>query len=186
MHRIPLLALLALLLAGSAPADEGSGLQDDYIIGVEDLLRIVTWGEPDLTVSAKVRPDGKITLPLAGDVDVAGLTPGVVRERITESLRKFIRDPNVTVMVEQINHFRIFFLGEVQTKGPIQFYRPVRLLQAIATAGGLTDFSNKRITILREEDGIEKRIEVDYKKLWAGEPGHENLLLKPGDTLLVK
>ena len=92
----------------------------------------------------------------------------------------------MTVIVEEINSFRVYFLGEIATRGPLQFYRPTRLLQGIATAGGLTEFAKKEITIVREEYGVEKRIEVNYKKLVAGDPGQQNIFLKPGDTVLVK
>ena len=165
--------------------DDGAGA-GSYVIGVEDVLNIVTWGEPELSKVVKVRPDGWITLPLVNEIKVAGLTPSEVRVRLNEGMKNYIRDPNVSVMVQEINHFRVFFLGEVKSQGPIQFYGPTRLLQAVSTAGGLTQFSSKRITVLRQENGYEKRIEVDYKKLWAGDPGQENIYLQPGDTLLAK
>ena len=173
-------------LAQDSAGKSAAANDPTYVIGVEDVLKIVTWGEPALSLNAKVRPDGRITMPLVNEVRVVGLTPSEVRQRISDAMSSYIRDPNVTVIVEEINNFRVFFLGEINTQGPLQFYRPTRLLQAIATAGGLTEFSNKKITVLREEDGVEKRIEVDYKKLWAGESGQENLFLKPGDTILVK
>lgn len=182
-------ALLASLLPSfgqGASGRDSDADTDSYLIGAEDVLDITTWGEPDLTKVVKVRPDGRITLPLVNEVQVAGRTPREVGEIITEKMKEYVRDPRVTVSVQEINHFRVYFLGEVNTQGPIQFYRPTRLLQAISTAGGLTNFSKKEITILREEHGVERRIEVDYKKLLAGEPGHENLYVKPGDTLLVK
>ncbi|HXV77673.1 MAG TPA: polysaccharide biosynthesis/export family protein [Candidatus Polarisedimenticolaceae bacterium] len=189
---IPVAACLALLLCSAHPTlsqdatEEESAGDPSYVIGVEDVLSVVTWGEPELSMSVKVRPDGRITLPLVNEVRVAGATPGEVRERIISVMGQYIRDPNVTVIVEEINNFRVFFLGEINTQGPLQFYRPTRLLQAISTAGGLTEFSSKKITILREEFGVEKRIEVDYKKLWSGDPGQENVYVKPGDTILVK
>ena len=158
----------------------------EWVIGVEDVLRVVTWGEADLTLTVKVRPDGRITLPLVNDIVVAGLTPDQVRLKVTEGLAAFINAPNVTVIVEEINSFRVYFLGEITTKGPIQFYRETSLLQGLATAGGLTEYAKNEITILREGFGVEKRIKVDYKKLWAGDLGQENLRLEPGDTVLVK
>jgi len=187
-------ALAAVVIAASSvvQAQEGAepteteAAEASFVIGVEDVLRIVTWGEPELTVTVTVRPDGRITLPLINELKVAGQTPARVREAIVEKMKGFIRDPNVTVVVEQINHFRVYFLGEINTQGPLQFNRPVRLLQAISAAGGLTEFSNKRITVIRDEYGVEKRIEIDYKKLWAGDTGQENIYLKPGDTVLVK
>jgi polysaccharide export outer membrane protein len=167
--------------AGDTPPTTGS-----YVIGVEDVLNIVTWGEEELSGPATVRPDGMITVPLINEIRAAGMTPSQLRRQIVDKMKDYIRDPNVTVTVEQINHFKVYFLGEIRTQGTIQFQRPVRLLQAIAEAGGLTEFSKKNITVLREEHGVEKRIEIDYKKLWSGDPAQENLYLKPGDTVLVK
>jgi len=175
--------LVLLPLAGSP-----GFAQDDTVfrIGVEDVLTVIVRGEDELSRTVKVLPDGQITLPLVNEIRVAGLTPEEAREAIVGALKDYVRGPNVTVIVEEINNFRVYFLGEVMNQGTLQFYRPTRLLQAVAAAGGLTEFSKKDITIIREELGAERRIEVDYKKLWAGEPGQENLLLKPGDTLLFK
>ena len=156
------------------------------MIGIEDVLKIFVWGEPELTVTVRVRPDGKVTVPLVNDIKVQGFTSAQVRGRITEELTAYSREPNVTVIVEEINSFRVYFLGEITTKGPIQFYRETSLLQGLATAGGLTEYAKNEITILREGFGVEKRIKVDYKKLWAGDLGQENLRLEPGDTVLVK
>ena len=105
---------------------------------------------------------------------------------ITSKLGDFVRDPNVTVIVEEINSFRVYFLGEVQTPGALLFYRPIRVLQAISMAGGPTEFSKGGVTVLREEYGVEKRIQIDYKKLLTGAPGQENIYLKPGDTVIFK
>jgi polysaccharide export outer membrane protein len=156
----------------------------DYIVGIEDGLRIVTWGETELTLDVVVRPDGKITIPLVNDVAVAGRTPEEIRQVLRTKLADFIREPQVTVIVSEINSYRVYFLGEVTNQGVHVFGRPVRLLQAIATAGGLTDFAKKSITLVREVDGIEQRIEIDYKRLLEGQPSQENLYLKPGDVLL--
>jgi len=155
-----------------------------YEIGIEDVLRIVVWGEQELSDSVRVRPDGKITMPLVNDIAVVGMTPEAVRDKIAIALRSFVREPNVTVIVDEINSFRVYFLGEVNNQGPIQFYRPTRLLQAIASAGGMTEFAKKDVTILREQEGGEVRMNIDVKKVIAGEA--ENPRLLPGDTLLVK
>jgi polysaccharide export outer membrane protein len=171
--------------AADAPAEGTPPVSSDYVIGVEDVLRVVVWGETELTVSVQVRPDGKITVPLVNDVAVVGLTAPEVRERIAAKLEQFIRDVNVTVIVEQINSFRVYFLGEVNTQGALLFHRPTRLLQGIAAAGGLTEFSKKEIVVLREQMGVEKRLTIDYKRLVAGDPREENILLMPGDTLVV-
>jgi len=156
----------------------------DYRIGIEDVLRVVVWGEERLSLQAKVRPDGKITIPLVNDIYVVGLTPMEVRDRIETGLSSYVRDPNVTVIVEQINSFRVYFVGEVKSQGAIQFYRPIRLLQAIAAAGGLTEFAKKEVTLVRETEGIEQRIRINYRKLASGDPSEKNPYLKPGDTVI--
>jgi len=189
-HVIGLLLLLGSAVVVSAQvagqAESAAVGSRPFTVGIEDQLRIVVWGEPDLTVNTKVRPDGKITIPLINDVDVEGKTPEEIRVVIANRLNEFVRDPHVTVIVEQINSFRIYFVGEVNTKGAVQLYRPTRVLQAIAMAGGPTEFSKNSITLLREEGGYEKRIPIDYRKLLAGTPGQENIYLKPGDTLIFK
>jgi polysaccharide export outer membrane protein len=167
--------------APAAPAEDPAA---SYIIGVEDALRVVVWGEPELSVAVKVRPDGQITVPLVNDITVVGLTPMQVREVIMERLGTFIRDPNVTVIVDEINSFRVYFLGEVTMQGAIRFSKPPRLLQAIAAAGGLTEFSKREVILLRKQGPTEKRFVINYKHLVAGDPREENLYLKPGDTLI--
>ena len=189
LFRSILLLCLGLTLAGSAmgqeaPAEEPASALPDYIIGIEDVLRIVVWDEPDLSMTAKVRPDGKITIPLISDVAVAGFTPEEVRDRIAQQLAQYVKEPNVTVIVDQINNNKVYVLGEVASKGAVPFYRPIRLLQFIAMAGGLTEYSNKKIILVREVKGVEKRVYIDYKKLVAGDPSEENLFLQPGDLLL--
>ena len=132
-----------------------------------------------------VRPDGKVTFPLVNDIQAAGLTADQVREQVTEALSGFIREPQVTVIVEEINSFRVFILGEVAEQGALNFQRPTRLLQAIAAAGGFTDFSNKEIVVLRQAGDGEERIRINYKRVMAGETPEHNIFLQPGDTLLV-
>ena len=159
------------------------GAVPDYVIGVEDELRVVVWGESELTLKVKVRPDGKITLPLVNDVQVVGLTTEQVRTKIAEALQSYVRDPNVTVIIDQILSYRVFFIGELRRQGALNFYQPIRLLQGIAAAGGITEFGNQ-VIVLREAAGREARNEYDYKKLLAGT--QENIVLLPGDTVIVK
>jgi len=180
-----------LLAAGTAfavaPAEpEPPAPSPDYTIGVEDVLFVSVWGEKDLSVSVTVRPDGKITLPLVNDIQVRDLTPDQVRQLVASRLAGFIKDPNVSVAVQQINSFRVFVLGEVNKQGPVNFNRPTRLLQALAAAGGFTNFAKKRITLIREAGGTETRVRFDYKRLVAAEGSQENAYLKPGDTLVVE
>lgn len=183
-----LICLILLVLGGFAVAESTDSSQPvqtlDYVIGVEDVLSVVVWGEPELSRPVKVRPDGRITVPLVDDISVIGMTPIAVKALIRERLAEFIRDPNVTVIVDQINSFRVYFVGEVNTQGVVHFTHPPRLLQAIASAGGLSQFSKKEVVLLRQRAGVETRIVVNYKRLVAGDPGQENLYLEPGDTLI--
>lgn len=169
--------------AAPAPVD-----RSDYVIGVEDQLRITVWGEPALNLSVVVRPDGKISIPLVNDFVVEGKTAEQIRSGLAIALKKLLREPNVTVIVEQINSFRVFVLGEVRNQGVLQFRRPTRLLQAIAVAGGLTDFAKKDLVLFRS-DGIgagERVLHLDYRRLITGERPVDNIFLKPGDTILVQ
>jgi polysaccharide export outer membrane protein len=157
----------------------------DYLIGIEDVLNVRVWGEPDLSVSVGVRPDGKITVPLVNEIYVEDLSPMQVREIITERLANYIKEPYVTVIVEQINSFKVFVLGEVNSQGVLTFQKPTRLLQALAHAGGVTTYAKGDIVIIRESGGVETRITVSYKRLLSGDPAQENIFLKPGDTIIV-
>ena len=182
LTRIAVGTVLALAVSGvCTPA-----LAEDYKIGPEDVLGIIVWNEPNHTMDVQVRPDGKITLPLVNDILVAGMTPETLRVKLTEMLAEHVVEPNVTVIVRDFNSYKVYFLGQVNLQGAIVFKRPTRLLQGIATAGGLGQFSKSRVTLVREVGGIEKRFVIDYKKLVAGDPAQENLLLLPGDTLLFE
>ncbi len=179
-----LLVVLLLGFAAAAPMT-ADGADKPYRIGIQDVLGVVVWNEPDLTLDLQVRPDGKITVPLINDVHVEGLTSEDLAAKLTEQLSEYVNEPNVTVIVRQINSYNVYFLGEVVTQGVVPLYQPTRIIQGIAAAGGPTDFA-KRIILLREIGGIEKRIYIDYKKLLDGDPSQENLYLLPNDTLLFR
>ncbi len=158
----------------------------DYVVGVEDRLTVSVWREAELQRSVVVRPDGKITIPLVGDVVAAGKTPGQLASELQAVLAKYIRDPVVTVIVEEINHFKVFVLGQVNQQGMLLLKRPTRLLQALALAGGLTEFADKsQVTVIRQEDGRERRLEINVRKVFNGERPDQNIYLKPGDTIIV-
>jgi polysaccharide export outer membrane protein len=168
--------------AGSGSADPAA-----YLIGKEDILKIMVYQEQNLSLDAiPVRPDGKISLPLLGDVVAAGETPEGLAQKLTQMYEAHVRAPAVTVMVTEINSFKVFILGKIGAPGILQFGRETRLLQALAMAGGFTDFANtKRILIIREEGGAQRRIEVNYEKIISGQNMEMNLKLKPGDTIVV-
>jgi polysaccharide export outer membrane protein len=156
-----------------------------YQVGIADVLRVVVWGEEELSMVLTVRPDGMITLPLVNDIPVVGLSTVEIRDEITEKLKVFVNDPAVTVILEQYNSFRVFILGEVNQQGILQFQRPTRFLQALASAGGLTEFSKKDAVILRSVDGSDWRMPVDLKKLLSGSPTAQDPYVQPNDTILV-
>ena len=178
--------LLVFTVALAQSPDPPPPSSDDYRIGIEDSLQILVWEEPEMNRTVRVRPDGKITFPLVNDFTVAGLTPSEVRQEIVSRLSKYVREPNVTVIVTEMNSFKVYILGEVNLQGVFTFYRATRLLDAIAHAGGFQEFSKKQITVLREKYGVETRLNINYKSILAGDPSHRNIYLVPGDTLIVK
>jgi polysaccharide biosynthesis/export protein len=162
-----------------------TGAAPDYIIGSDDVLHISVWKEPDLSEQLPVRPDGKISMPLLNDVQAAGLTPLQLKDAITERLKKFIADPHVTVVVLAMNSRRIFVTGEVVHSGPINLLPHMTVLQALAQAG-FTQFANiKGIYLLRTENGKQEKLPFNYKEVVKGNHPEQNILLKPGDTLVV-
>jgi polysaccharide export outer membrane protein len=157
----------------------------DYVIGGDDTLHISVWKEPDLTATLPVRPDGKISLPLLNDVQAAGLTPMQLAASLTEKLKKYLADPRVTVVVTQMNSQRFYVTGEVQHTGAMPLLPNMTVLQALASAG-FTQFANtKGIYVLRASNGRQQKIPVNYKQLVKGEAMGQNILLKPGDTIVV-
>jgi polysaccharide export outer membrane protein len=132
-----------------------------------------------------VRPDGMISLALLGDIQASGLTPLQLSDQITTKLKKYIQDPNVSVVINQIHSKVVYLLGEVVKRGPVEMTPGMTLLEAIASAGGLTDFANKkRIYILRNDSGTQGRIAVNYKQALKN-GGPLNLALRAGDTIVV-
>ncbi len=174
---------------GTAANDTASsasrGSSNEYVIGADDTLHISVWKEPDLTETLPVRPDGKISMPLLNDVQAAGLTPTQLSASITEKLKKYITDPRVTVVVTAMNSRRIFVTGEVNHSGPMALLPHMTMLQALSEAG-FTQFANlKGIYLLRTENGKQSKIPFNYKEVVKGKHPEENIMLRPGDTLVV-
>lgn len=152
-----------------------------YVIGAEDVLLVSVWKEPELTNTLPVRADGMISLPLLNDVQASGLTPMQLADSITEKLKKYISDPHVTIVVTQMNSKRIYVTGEVLHPGAMNLLPDMTVLQALASSG-FTQFANtKGIYVLRGQ----KKFPVNYKRLIKGEAIDQNLMLKPGDTIVV-
>jgi polysaccharide export outer membrane protein len=157
-----------------------------YLIGEDDILNINVWKEAEISRTVPVRPDGKISLPLINDIQAAGLTPVQLSTVITERLKKFIADPQVTVIVTTINSRRIYILGEVGRPGAFPMLPNMTVLQALSSGGGFTQFANpKGIYILRLENGKHTKFPFNYKEVIKGNRIEQNIVLKPGDTIVV-
>lgn len=173
----------------TTPANSGQSTTDDpnYVIAPQDVLDVSVWKEPDLTRAVPVRPDGKISLPLLNDVQAAGLTPEQLAKEITNGLRKFVNEPQVTIVVSQINSQRIYILGEVNRPGAYPLLPQMTILQGLSSAGGFTIFANvKNVYVLRTENGKQQKYPFNYKDALAGKHLEQNIPLKSGDTIVVR
>lgn len=157
-----------------------------YTIGPQDILDVNVWKEPDVSRTVQVRPDGKISLPLLDDIQAVGLTPKELTDSITENLKKYMENPEVTVIVTQINSLRVYLIGQVTRPGAYPLLPGMTILQAISSAGGLAQFANgKKIYLMRTEKGIPTKYPFNYKDVIEGRKPEQNLALKPGDTVIV-
>ena len=159
---------------------------DKYVIGPEDVLSVHVWKEDALTRQVLVRSDGKISLPLIDEIQAAGLTPFQLKERLTARLKEFLDNPSVSVIVMEANSQKVYVSGEVKTPGVYQLRGETTLLQVIPIAGGFTEWADqKKVLIIRKEGEKDRRIVVNYKKIVSGEDMSANIVLKPGDTIIV-
>jgi polysaccharide export outer membrane protein len=158
----------------------------EYKIGPQDILRIDVWKEPEISRTAPVRPDGRVSLPLLNDVQAAGLTPMQLSEVISEGLKKFITNPQVTVGVAEINSRRVYVTGEVNKAGAFSLLPNMTVLQALSNSGGFTQFAKlKGIYVLRVEEGKQVKHPFNYKDVVSGKTPEQNMLLQPGDVIVV-
>jgi len=172
-----------------APPAQGNGTGQpapDYQIGPEDLLDISVWNNPALSRTAPVRPDGKISLPLLNDVQAAGLTPMQLRDIIAKKLVEYMPNPEVSVIVREVNRFKVSVIGEVKKPGRFDFKSKATVLDAIALAGGFNDFAARsRIVILRQDGAGTKRIPINYNKIISTASDQDEFYLQPGDVVVV-
>ena len=141
----------------------------EYIIGPQDVLGIEFWRDPDMTGDVTVRPDGRITLPLIGDLTAAGMSPDALKAMILKAAAKVLKDPNVTVVIRQINSRKVFITGQVTTPGAHVLAGPLTVMQLISMAGGLTEYAKKKdITIMRTENGQQKVFLFNYNDVAKG------------------
>ena len=189
-----LLGCLVLALLGGCvgtkmtpPPEEVAGEREEYVIGIPDVLKIVVWRNPELSVEVPVRRDGKISVPLVDDVQAEGLTPQELKEVLTEALAEFVTAPDVTVVVQETNSHTVTVVGGVARSGQIALTRQMRVLEAIATMGGFSPFARKdRIKIIREQpDGKTVEYDFNYGAYSRGKAPDSNMILQPGDTIIV-
>jgi polysaccharide biosynthesis/export protein len=202
MKRVWIVSLSGALLATSllaqepaksaAPATKApeatakTASEAEYKIGPQDVLKVDVWKEPDITRTIPVRPDGKISLPLLSDVQAAGLTALELASSIRESLKKYINNPQVTVTVMEINSRRVYVSGEVARSGAQALLPNMTVLQALSSSGGFTQFARiKDIYVLRLEDGKQVKHPFNYKEVISGKHPEDNILLQPGDVIVV-
>jgi len=172
MNRLLVSFVAAFLLCSTAFAD-------DYRIGIDDVLDIAVWNITELQKTIPVRPDGKISLPLVNDVVAAGLTPMELRQQLTKALAQFVQNPDVSVVVREIRSAKVSVIGQVRTPGRYDVKGPATVLDALALAGGFTEFAGRRkITILRSA----QRLHFDYE---AAVARGGNLAIQPGDIIVV-
>ena len=173
--------------AATAPGGDGSRAAvslTDYVIGTGDVLHVSVWDEPLLTVTATVRPDGKISMPLLDEVSVSGNTPDGLPKSLTDKLTRFVHKPRVTVTVQEIHSRLVFITGEVQRPGAYSLVASMNVVQLVARSGGFTDFAKqKKIYVLRANKTT--RIDVNYGKVLKGQAPQQNIDLAPGDTVVV-
>jgi len=160
----------------------------EYKIGPEDVLEVIVWRNADLSKVVTVRPDGKISLPLMGDVQAVGLTTVQLTKDIATRLKEFKESPNVSVVVQQVNSYIVYVTGEVVHPGRYQLKSYSTVLQAISLAGGFTPYATKnKIVVLRKwPAGIpESRISIRYNDIVEGTDSAKDVILVPGDTVVV-
>jgi polysaccharide export outer membrane protein len=157
-----------------------------YMIGPEDVLYIHVWKEEALTRTVPVRMDGKISLPLIQEVKAAGLTPLQLKEVLMRKFKEFIENPIVSVTVVEVNSFKVYVIGQVRNPGVQRLRSETTVTQLIVMAGGFTEWANqKKIVVVRKEDGREKRMKVNYKKIMDGKDLTTDVVLKAGDTVII-
>ena len=167
--------------SSSKPHDE------NFIIGNDDVLAISVWKEPELTKAVPVRSDGKISLPLVGEMQATGRTPRQLEQEITEKLKNFITTPEVTVIVQKVNSRKFNVLGEVSKPGEYPLTASTTIVDAIALAGGFRDFAKKTgVYVLRKSpDGTESHLKFNYKDFIKGKNSSQNFKIEPNDTIIV-
>ena len=172
--------------AQEGPRTARAPVSEEYLIGPADMLQISVWKNETLSRTVPVRPDGYITLPLVNEVKAAGLTPMELREVIKKGLSEYLPNPEVSVIVMEMHSFNVSVLGEVHKAGRYQFNGPATVLDALAEAGGITEFASpSNMYVLRHEGNAVKRITFNYSKVVASPGQDSNFNIQPGDIVVV-
>ncbi len=192
MKQIPVLWVIACccaLLFGQGPKSEAPSKDNapEYVIGLEDILSINVWKEPELSLKeVVVRPDGKISLPLVNDIQAAGSTPAQLQEKIADKLKEFVASPHVNVAVIRTISRSVSVVGSVNRPGAFPLGAPLTVLEVLARAGGLTELAKpKDIKIVRNENGKTVQLPFNYKEVAKGKNLQQNITLKDGDVVIV-
>jgi polysaccharide export outer membrane protein len=161
-------------------------IPESYVIGQGDVLEVFVWRNEQLSRQATVRPDGKISLPLIQDFQAEGLTILQLKDRITRQFKQYVQNPTITVIVRQINSYKISVLGRVANPGIYPLTTKTTLLDAISMAGGFTEWADKRkITVITNKGGKKGTLRINYKKIVSGKDLSQNIILQRGDTIVV-
>jgi polysaccharide export outer membrane protein len=172
--------------AVAPPAATGVALPPDYVIGVDDVLDVAFWRDKDMSATVNVRPDGKVTLPLLNDIHAAGLTPEEFTKRVTEAASKLVEEPTVNVTVKTINSRKVYIIGQVPKPGFYPLLDTMTILQMLAIAGGPVEFADsENIRVVRTENGKSLTYRFNYKEISEGKNLAQNIVQKPGDTIVV-
>ena len=153
-----------------------------YLIGPEDVVLIHVWREGELSGAHSVRPDGKITLPLVGDVVAGGATPEMLRERVTAAISEIVKTPQVTIFIRQVNSKKYYITGEANKTGPYPLITPITVFEALSNAGGLGEFAKKKKIVIWRKG---QKINFNYKEVADGKNLQQNIYLEPGDHIIV-
>jgi polysaccharide export outer membrane protein len=176
-------------LAATPPAGTSivSSVPPKFVIGVGDVLGITFWREQALSGDVVVRPDGKISLPLLNDVQAAGSTPEQLSHALAAAAVKFVDEPDVAVIVKEIRSRKVFLVGQVATPGMVPLTGDMNVLQLIAIGGGLLEYADRKdIVIIRTASRQEMRFKFNYDDVLDGKNRKQNILLQPGDTVVVR
>ena len=168
------------------PAVGGIATPADYVIGADDQLEIVFWREKEMSTTVTVRPDGMISLPLLNEVKAAGLTPEELRVSVTATAEKLMEQPTVSILIKDIKSRKVYVTGQVGKPGPYLLLAPMTVLQMIAVAGGPSEYANKsEIVVVRTDGSKSTSLRFNYEDVSKGKNLAQNVVLKPGDTIIV-